>query len=351
MNDGNTASPCLRTELRPGYFISRVLKGGWQLAGGHGSVEERQAVEDMRLFVEAGITTFDCADIYTGVEALIGKFLKKYNNPAPIQIHTKCVPDLDLLPNLTMADVEAIIDRSLGRLGVDRLDLVQFHWWDFDIPGYQRFARYLADIRQKGKIRYLGATNIDAAHLEPILTEGIPIVSNQVQYSVLDQRPETDFASICPEYDLRLLCYGSIAGGFLTEKYLGVPEPRGPLENRSLTKYKLIIDDFGGWDLFQELLVCLKKIADRHRVGIAEVAARYVLQKPFVAGVIIGARHAGHLDRIKKIGLFELSPEDLAEIDRLSGRSTGPTGSVYELERDRSGRHGRIIKYNLNRVD
>jgi len=65
-----------RIELQPGYSISRVVKGGWHLAGGHGTISEDQALEDMRHFVEAGITTFDCADIYTGVEELIGKFRK-----------------------------------------------------------------------------------------------------------------------------------------------------------------------------------------------------------------------------------------------------------------------------------
>ncbi|UCD79248.1 MAG: aldo/keto reductase [Desulfobacterales bacterium] len=346
-----------RIELRPGYSVSRVLKGGWQLAGGHGTVHEQQALEDMKAFVEAGITTFDCADIYTGVEALIGKFLRchagqfRSGTLPPVQIHTKCVPDLALLPNLTRAHTESIIDRSLKRLGVERLDLVQFHWWDFTIPGFHNFARHLDDIQKSGKIRYLGATNIDARHLGKILEMGIPVVSNQVQYSVLDRRPEKDLEALCRENDLMLLSYGSIAGGFLTEKYLGVTEPQEPFENRSLTKYKLIIDDFGGWDLFQELLKCLKRIADKYQVGIAEVSARYVMQKPFVAGVIIGARHSRHLEKIKKISQFQLDAEDLKTIAQIVDQSTGPVGSVYELERDRDSKHGRIMRYNLSSLE
>jgi aryl-alcohol dehydrogenase-like predicted oxidoreductase len=357
MKDVDITSTFPRIELRPGYSISQVLKGGWQLAGGHGSVNETQAVEDMKAFVQAGITTFDCADIYTGVETLIGKFLVRYSDSfksgafPPVQIHTKCVPDLNLLPNLTQTHVETTIDRSLKRLGVDRLDLVQFHWWDFSIPGYEKLAKYLADIQKKGKIRYLGTTNIDARHLGPILESGIEVISNQVQYSVLDRRAEADFEKLCPKHNLRLLSYGSLAGGFLTDKYLGVVEPEAPLENRSLTKYKLIIDDFGGWELLQELLKCLRKVADKYNIDIAEVAARYVLQKPFVFGVIIGARHSDHLEKIRKIGGFELSSDDMDNIMQIVGQSTGPLGSVYELERDRTGRHGRIIKYNLNRIE
>jgi len=354
MHDRQNQAGFPRIELRPGYSVSRVLKGGWQLAGGHGAVDEQQALEDMRAFVEAGITTFDCADIYTGVEDLIGKFIRQHavqfrsGTLPPVQIHTKCVPDLDLLPNLTRAHTESIIDRSLKRLGVERLDLVQFHWWDLAIPGFHRFARHLDDIQKSGKIRCLGATNIDARHLGEILAMGIPVVSNQVQYSVLDRRPEKDLEALCREKDLMLLTYGSIAGGFLTEKYLGVSEPREPFENRSLTKYKLIIDDFGGWDLFQELLKCLKRIADKYQVGIAEISARYVMQKPFVAGVIIGARHSGHLEKIKKVSRFQLDAEDLKTIALIVDQSTGPLGSVYELERQRDGKHGRIMKYNLS---
>ena len=67
-----------RVLLKPDYSISNIIKGGWHLAGGHGNIDESDAIDDMRLFVEAGITTFDCADIYTGVEELIGKFLRKY---------------------------------------------------------------------------------------------------------------------------------------------------------------------------------------------------------------------------------------------------------------------------------
>ena len=62
-----------RIELRPGYSVSQIIKGGWQLAGGHGNFDRRQAINDMLSFVDHGITTFDCADIYTGVEEMIGE--------------------------------------------------------------------------------------------------------------------------------------------------------------------------------------------------------------------------------------------------------------------------------------
>ena len=156
-----------RIELQDGYSISRVIKGGWHLAGGHGNIDQTKALEDMRYFVQAGITTFDCADIYTGVEELIGKFLKTYRDAIragdlnPVQVHTKYVPDYNMLATLKKEDTTRIIDRSLKRLGVDRLDLVQFHWWDYAIPGYLETALHLADLQKQGKIRLLGITNFD----------------------------------------------------------------------------------------------------------------------------------------------------------------------------------------------
>ena len=345
-----------RINLTSMYSISKVLKGGWQLSGGHGYVNEHQAVEDMRTFVKAGITTFDCADIYTGVEELIGKFLKEYKDafksgelPA-VQIHTKYVPDLNKLSTLTNAYTEAVIDRSLKRIGVEQLDLVQFHWWDYSIPRYLEFAQHLAELQKVGKIRYIGVTNFDATHLKEILEDGCQVTSNQVQYSVLDHRPEEDFSDLCQQHDIKLLCYGVIAGGFLTDRYLGLKEPKEPLENRSLTKYKLIIDEFGGWDLFQELLQCLKLLADKYKIGIAEVATKYVLQKPFVSGAIIGARNAKYIEKFNKLKTFELDEYDLRAISDVISHSKGPGGSVYELERDRDGKHGRIMKYNVNEI-
>ena len=343
-------------DLAPGYSISRVVKGGWQLAGGHGRVDKAQALEDMRRFVEAGVTTFDCAGIYTGVEELIGRFLKE-NRAAflsgslpPVQVHTKFVPDLSDLPSLTKPHVGEAVDRSLRRLGVERLDLVQFHWWDFAVPGYVEAARHLQDLRTAGKIRHVGLTNFDAAHLREVLDAGVPVVSNQVQYSVLDRRPEEDLAGLAAEKGVKILAYGPAAGGLLSERGHAAPDPGADsLENRSLVKYRLIVEEWGEWGLFQELLEVLGAIAARHGVGIADVAIRHIMQKPLTSAVIVGARDGRHLDRLRRLGSFLLDDQDNAAIALVQSRASGPKGPVYGLERDREGPHGRIMRYNLNR--
>lgn len=343
-------------ELAPGYRISRIIKGGWQLAGGHGTVDRANAIDDMIAFAQAGVTTFDCADIYTGVEALIGDFRRTYRErygasaAEQVRVHTKFVPDLALLASLTPDDVAHAIDRSRERLGVDSVDLVQFHWWDYGTPGYLNAALVLRELKRMGKIRQVGATNFDTPHLREMLDVGVPIVSHQVQYSLLDRRAGGAMASLCAERGVGLLAFGALAGGFISERWLGVPEPAEPLENRSLVKYKLIIDEFGGWTIFQELLKALSLIAARHGVGIGSVAIRWTLDQPAVAAAIVGARHVGHLADTVAVNTLQLTERDATELGAVLALARGPGGEVYDLERDREGAHGRIMRYNLRQV-
>jgi aryl-alcohol dehydrogenase-like predicted oxidoreductase len=338
-----------RIALADGYTISRIIKGGWHLAGDHGSIDPQQALKDMAKFVEAGITTFDCADIYTGVEELIGAFRRAYPLLAKgVQVHTKFVPDLPDLATLDRRYVEAIIDRSLRRLGVERLDLVQFHWWDFAARRYVETALELDRLRRAGKIARVAVTNFDAPHLEELVKAGVPIAAHQLQYSVVDDRPSHAMLDYCRAHDIALLCYGTVCGGFLSERWLGMPDPGSSFSNRSLVKYKLVIDDFGGWDLFQELLAMLDGIAKRHATDIASVATAVMLDRPGVAAAIVGATNAAHLPAHAQIGAVALDAQERAAIASVTERRSGPRGDVYELERDRTGRHGQIMKYKLN---
>lgn len=342
--------------LRPGYDISRVIRGGWQLAGGHGPVDAATQVADMVAFADAGITTFDCADIYTGVEDLIGAFRSEYGNLrgaealGRIRVHTKLVPDLAVLHRVDKAYVRGIVETSLTRLRMQRLDLVQFHWWDYAVPGYLEALGWLDELRREGKVAQLGGTNFDTAHTLEIIDAGIPLMSMQVQYSLLDARAERQLVPAALANDMAIFCYGSVAGGFLGDRWLGQAEPPAPLENRSLVKYKLIIDDFGGWDLFQSLLRCLRAVADRHQTDIATIASAAMLDCPAVAAVIVGARNRNHLAQNVAIANLVLTPADKAEIAVVLAQGSVPQGDTFDLERDRDGRHGSIMKYNLNKA-
>ena len=265
-----------------------------------------------------------------------------------LRVHTKLVPDLPMLRTVERRDVEAVIDRSLRRLKMERLDLVQFHWWDYAEPRWLDALRWLDDLRVKGKVRLVGGANFDTARVRAIIEAGIPLASMQVQYSVLDRRPENGLSALCRAHGVGLLCYGSVAGGFVSDRWLGQTEPAQPLANRSLVKYKLIIDDFGGWKLFQQLLGALRRVADRRGCDIASVASRFALDLPGIAAVIVGATSRAHLAANVAAGALKLTDGDKSEIEAVAAKRRGPDGEVYELERDRDGRHGSIMKYNLN---
>ncbi len=344
-------------EFGPDYRFSRLLRGGWQLAGGHGEVDLHRAIADMGAFLDAGITAFDCADIYTGVEDMIGTFREMLRQERgeealrQLKVHTKFVPDWDRLGSMKRAEIERLIDRSLMRLRAERLDLVQFHWWNYQAPGMVETAQVLRELARAGKIDRIGGTNFDTPHTLMMIEAGMPLVSMQTQYSLLDSRPQNGLTGLCERTGMQLLCYGTLAGGFLSARWLDRPEPAGPFANRSLVKYKLVIDDFGGWALFQRLLQALAAIGAKHGVGLSAVAMRHVLDQPHVAGIIVGARYAEHLPDNLAVFDLTLDAEDHATIASVLAERTGPEGDAFALERDRDGRHGRIMKYNLNKDD
>lgn len=342
-----------KIEMAPGFEISRIIKGGWQLSQGHSAGGTNDPIEDMFAFAEAGITAFDCADIYTGVEELIGRFLKerkkRLGDNSDIKVLTKFVPDYDDLATISKNYVEKIIDRSLSRLGKEQLDMVQFSWWSYDIFGWVETAQWLKELQQAGKINLISGTNFNTKHTKEIIDAGIKLSTLQVQYSLLDNRPEKGLVELCEVDNMFLLCYGTVAGGFLSEQWLGAHEPQPPFGNRSLVKYKLMIEEFGGWELFQQLLRTLKTIADKHQVKITNVASRFILARNRVGAVIIGARGIDHLAANLKTFDFKLDKEDFDQIDQVINLRKGPPGDVFDIERIKDGPHGLIMKYNLNR--
>ena len=339
-------------DLAPGYSIPRLILGGWQLSAGHSGrlVDPTTAFDEWDHWLDRGANTFDCADIYTGVEALIGDYIRRRRarGQAPPQVHTKFVPDLAALPTLDRRYVGQVIDRSLRRLGLERLDLVQFHWWDYEVPGAVEALHWLDDLRRDGKIRLIGLTNFDTSHLDRLLATGVSIASLQLQYSVLDQRPARGLARRAAANDVGLLCYGTLAGGFLSERWLGAVAPTRPA-NRSLVKYGLVIEDGGGWLWFQGVLRALRAVADRHGVDLATVALRWVLDREGVTAAIVGIRPGGRLEDLAAAMQIRLSDDDEHLIRSATGPSPGPEGDVYAAERVRGGRHAAIMRYDLNR--
>lgn len=340
-----------RLEPRDGLSLPRLIKGAWQLAQGHSAASLASAISDMRSFVSAGVNAFDCGDVYIGVEELIGQFIDAYRKEtgsAGVTVLTKYIPDRDRLASLTKADVEAVIDRSISRLRIERLNVLQFHWWELDVPRYLDVLGWLEDFRTAGKIEHLGLVNFDSVRVGEILEAGFRPATVQAQYSLLDRRVERGVSQLCADNGVALLCYGTVAGGFLSDRWLGVEEPASPTENRSLTKYKLIIDEFGDWAMFQRLLHTLREIADIHDVDIATVAMRFIIDRASHTAVIIGARSDAHLTNNLKTFSFSLSDADKSRIEAVLSAAREVPGDFYDLERVLEGPHGRIMKQNLD---
>ena len=345
----------IKSELVPNYFISPVIKGGWQLSSGHSltsSISEEGAIADILAFIDAGITTLDFGDIYTGVEVTVGRALRKLEQRdgqgarEKVQLHTKYVPNEKFLDVYDRMDAKTIVKRSLERLGVDQVDLVQFHWWRYEAKNYLTALEQLFLLKQSGEIREVGITNFDLVRVREMVDAGLKPASLQLQYSILDRRPEVDLIDYCIEQGIGLLCYGTVAGGFFAERFLGVPEPR-EFETRSNIKYRLIIEDFGGWELFQELLSCLDAIAKAHQTDIGTISAAYTLSRPGVKAVIVGARNLNHLKSNLKIPQIIFKPEELDNISAIIKKAIGPNGPVYDLERYNE-RHSSIMHTNNN---
>ena len=290
--------------------IRRALVGLWQVA----DIEKDGDVMDPELgadhlaaYADAGFDTFDMADHYGSAELITGALLKRGKSAT---VCTKWCP----VPGPMTADVvRAGVQERLDRLGVDRVDLLQFHWWSFEHPAWLDALHEMAELREDGRIGEIGLTNFDAAHLHLALADGLPIVSNQVPCSLLDRRATGPLSEVCARWGVKLLCYGTLQGGFLSEKWLGQPEPTD-ITDWSKMKYKRFIDTAGGWGAYQTVLKAAAEVAHKHDVSIANVATRWVLENDAVAGVIIGARlgEARHSDDNLKLFQFSLDADDHA---------------------------------------
>ena len=321
-----------RTRLAAGLEVSRVLTGLWQVADQErdgAALETERAARALEPAVDAGFTTVDVADHYGSAELIAGALRKR--RPG-VQVLTKWVPE----PGISSRqEVEAAVRRSLDRIGTDRLDALQFHAWSYPDPGWLDCLFHLTEIRAEGRIGHLGVTNFDAVHLDLALRSGIPIASNQVCYSLVDRRPAGRMTDVCRTHGIGMLVYGTLAGGLLSDRWLGVAEP--PIDD-SLTwsqmKYRRFIDQAGGWDRFQAVLRAARRVADRYAVSIANVAVRCVLEQPAVAGVILGARpgertHLADNQRLFDFALDERSRAELAEAQAGLDPIPGDCGDEY----------------------
>ena len=304
-----------RISIANGLEISRLVCGLWQVADmekGGTTLDPGPAADHLAAYVADGFDSFDMADHYGSAEIITGRLLKRPFTRRPVAF-TKWCPE----PGpMTRDIVRRGVQERLDRLGVTCVDLLQFHWWSFEHPGWLDALHEFKAMQQEGLIRAIGVTNFDAAHLALAIADGIPIATNQVSFSLVDRRAAGDLSALCETTGVRLLAYGTLCGGFLSEKWLGRPEPED-IADWSKSKYKRFIDASGGWQRFQALLSAAHDIARKHGVSISNVATRWVLSHESVAAAIIGARlgETEHrADNLKTFG-FALDRDDHSRLD------------------------------------
>ncbi|XP_021855922.1 flagellar radial spoke protein 5 isoform X2 [Spinacia oleracea] len=309
--------------------ICRVLNGMWQTSGGWGRIDRDDAVEAMLRYTDAGLSTFDMADHYGPAEDLYGIFINRVRRERPPDVLEKVRGLTKWVPSpvkMTRSFVESNINVSRKRMDVACLDMLQFHWWDYANSGYLDALKHLTDLKDEGKIKTVALTNFDTERLRIILENEIPVVSNQVQHSIVDMRPQQKMAELCQQTGVKLITYGTVMGGLLSEKFLdtnlSIPFAGPSLNTPSLQKYKRMVDAWGGWSQFQVLLQVLNKIARKHGVSISTVAVKYILDQPAVAGSMIGVRLglSEHIKDVNSVFSLELDEEDADSIREVSSR-------------------------------
>ncbi|KAK7845240.1 putative oxidoreductase [Quercus suber] len=307
--------------------ICRVVNGMWQTSGGWGRIDQDNATDAMLKYADAGLTTFDMADIYGPAEDLYGIFINRVRQERPPEFLEKIRGLTKWVPppvKMTSSYVRESINVSRKRMDVASLDMLQFHWWDYSNPGYLDALKHLTDLKEEGKIKTVALTNFDTERLQIILENKIPIVSNQVQHSIVDMRPQQKMAELCQLTGVKLITYGTVMGGLLSEKFLdtnlSIPFAGPSLNTPSLQKYKRMVDAWGGWSQFQVLLQTLKKVASKHGVSIPTVAVKYILDQPAVAGSMIGVRLglSDHIQESNAVFSLVLDNDDVNSIQEIS---------------------------------
>ncbi|KAI0685209.1 Aldo/keto reductase [Cytidiella melzeri] len=310
------------------YVVPRLWNGLWQLSSNAwGSAPSSKIRRHMAQYVSQGYIAF--ADHYGSAELLFGQLRQSLASPNQVVCGTKWCVFRRTLP--TREVVEAAIQERLERTQSHAVDLLQFHWQDYSDKGYIEALRHMQDLQTEGKIITIGLCNFDTIRTDEICTSlGTgSIVSNQVQFSLIDTRPLHGMADVCEKHGVKLLTYGTLCGGFLADQWLDKPEPELYSDNLTPSQRKyldMIVKAWGSWSLFQSLLAVLRNIGDRHGgVSIANVATRWVLDQPAVGAVIIGTRMGitDHTEDNHKVMRLKLDDDDRADIEAVLDRSNG----------------------------
>jgi aryl-alcohol dehydrogenase-like predicted oxidoreductase len=301
--------------------VSKISYGTWQFGGDWGRVERTQweaGKASVRKALELGINFFDTAQAYGFglAERLLGEALQPYLKKGlreEIVIATKGGLRMEgdkLLRDASQEWLRQGVEQSLRNLGVDYLDLYQVHWPDPTTP-IEETADVLDQLVQEGKIRYVGASNYDVAHMQAF-ERTRKLDSLQPPYSLFRREIEQEILPYTRQHGIGVLVYGALAHGLLAGTF---------------TKHSAFATDdwrskssiFQGESFGRNLAVVehLKRLAEQGGMSVAQLAIAWVLAQPGIDVAIVGARTPSQLEQTTRGGEIHLSQATLREIERI----------------------------------
>lgn len=302
-----------------GFKVSEITYGNWLTHGG--TVEEDTAIKTVHAALEAGITTFDTADVYANLvaEAVLGKALNGLRREG-LEIFTKVYwPVAEKGPNdvgLSRKHIMESINGSLKRLGTDYVDLYQAHRYDYETP-LEETMQAFADIVRSGKALYIGVSEWNAKQIEQghkLSKElGFQLISNQPQYSMLWRVIEAEVIPTSEKLGISQIVWSPMAQGVLSGKYLpGSPIPAGSRAADPTTAS--FIEKFMGEQTLTKVQL-LKPIAEELGLTMAQLAIAWVLQNKNVAAALVGASRPEQMTQNVKAAGVEIPAELMKKID------------------------------------
>ena len=312
---------------RTGLRVSEVTLGtmgfggtGW--ASPVGQIGVDGAREQIAIARDAGVNLIDTADVYSAglAEEILGEALG--SSREEVLIATKVRMPMGAGPNdsgLSRHHIIRAAEASLRRLRTDYIDLYQVHEWDGQTP-LEETLTALDDLVRSGKVRYIGASNYAAWHLMKALAISEArllerFASQQIYYSLQNRDAETELVPVSIDQGLGILVWSPLAGGLLSGKYRrGVTPPAG---SRHLTEWSEppVNDENKLYDTIETAV----KIGETHGVSAAQVSLAYLLAKPAVTSLVVGARTPEQLRDNLAAADLELTPDEIAALDDVSG--------------------------------
>lgn len=289
--------------------VSTLCLGSWVFGGEcWGDVSDSDSRKVVERAIDSGVNFIDTAPVYGNgrSEKVIGAAMKGKRDK--LIIATKCGLERkghQIRPNLKADFLREEVENSLRRLGVDVIDLYQCHWPDPNASIKETFGE-LKRFQEEGKIKHIGVSNFSKELLSKVM-ELAPVVSNQVQYSLLDREIEEELIPFCKENKVSILAYGPLGGGILTGKYKDPPKlERGDVKSFF---YKFYTDPL--WSKANSLVDVLREIASERDEPVSDVAINWVLSNSAVASCIAGCRTSQQLDQNIRSANWDLSDKEL----------------------------------------